>query len=134
MSERDEHAIRPPQMGAGFQHEPGVAVVSSRELDEQGGSVGASGCSDRISNGTDEAGDGPGGDRSCDRRRCALWLCADLPGRSVFRVISRCTLPMCGRLLGAAVPVGGTFLTFYRWRPKTDLRILAATIKARWIC
>ena len=33
-------------------------------------------CSDRISNGTDEAGDGPGGDRSCDRRRCALWLCA----------------------------------------------------------
>ena len=52
------------------------AVVSSRELDEQVGSVGASGCSDRISNGTDEAGDGPGGDRSCDRGRCALWLCA----------------------------------------------------------
>src|SRR5262249_39768730 len=24
-----------------------------------------------------------------------------------------------GRLLGAAVPVSGTFLTFYRWRPKT---------------
>jgi hypothetical protein len=42
----------------------GVAVVSSRELDEQAGSVGASGCSDRISNGTDEAGDGSGGDRS----------------------------------------------------------------------
>ena len=54
----------------------GVAVVSSRELDEQAGAVGASWCSDRISNGTDEAGDGPGGDRSCDRRRCALWLCA----------------------------------------------------------
>ena len=52
----------------------GVAVVSSRELDEQAGSVGASGCSDRISNGTDEAGDGPGGDRSCHRGRCALWL------------------------------------------------------------
>src|SRR4051794_4661875 len=54
----------------------GVTVVSSRELDEQAGSVGASWCSDRISNGTDEAGDGPGGDRSCDRRRCALSLCA----------------------------------------------------------
>ena len=54
----------------------GVAVVSSRELDEQAGAVGANWCSDRISNGTDEAGDGPGGDRSCDRRRCALWLCA----------------------------------------------------------
>ena len=54
----------------------GVAVVSSRELDEQSGAVGASGCSGRISNGTDEAGDGPGGDRSCDRGRCALWLCA----------------------------------------------------------
>src|SRR3954449_7929226 len=39
-------------------------------------SVGASGCSDRISNGTDEAGAGSGGDRSCDRGRCALWLCA----------------------------------------------------------
>ena len=53
-----------------------VAVVSSRELDEQAGAIGASWCSDRISNGTDEAGDGPGRDRSCDRRRCALWLCA----------------------------------------------------------
>ena len=52
----------------------GVTVVSSRELDEQSGSVGASGCSGRISNGTDEAGDGPGGDRSCHRGRCALWL------------------------------------------------------------
>src|SRR5712691_8079562 len=52
----------------------GVAVVSSRELDEQSGSVGASGCSDRISTGTDEAGDGRGGDRSCHRGRCALWL------------------------------------------------------------
>src|SRR3984893_16637340 len=30
----------------------GLAVVSSRELDEQAGSVGASGCSGRISNGT----------------------------------------------------------------------------------
>src|SRR3974390_19893 len=38
------------------------------------GSIGASGCSGRISNGTDEAGDGPGRDRSCRRGRCALWL------------------------------------------------------------
>ena len=36
------------------------AAVSSRELDEQSGSVEASGCSGRISNGADEAGDGPG--------------------------------------------------------------------------
>jgi hypothetical protein len=52
----------------------GVAVVSSRELDEQAGSAGASGRSSRIPNGTDEAGDGAGGDRSCHRSRCALWL------------------------------------------------------------
>jgi len=52
----------------------GIAVVSSRELDEQAGSVGASGRSDRISNGTDETGNRPGGDRSCHRGRCALWL------------------------------------------------------------
>jgi len=52
----------------------GVAVVSSRELDEQASSVGASACSDRISNGTNEAGDGIGGDRSCHRGWCALWL------------------------------------------------------------
>jgi hypothetical protein len=44
------------------------------ELDEQSGSVGASGCSGQISNGTDEAGDGPGRDRSCHRGRRALWL------------------------------------------------------------
>src|SRR5262249_32440255 len=34
---------------------------------------------------------------------------------------SRCTLPMCGgsgQLQGAVVPVGGTFLTFYRYRPR----------------
>src|SRR5713226_4243289 len=52
----------------------GVAAVSSRELDEQAGSVGASGCSGRISNGTNETGDGFGGDRLCHRGRCALWL------------------------------------------------------------
>src|SRR6202043_2725317 len=52
----------------------GVAVVSSRELDQQAGSVAASGCPDRISNGTDEAGDGAGGDRLCHRGWCALWL------------------------------------------------------------
>src|SRR5207302_2792536 len=52
----------------------GVTVVSSRELDEQAGSVGAGGCSDRISNGTDEARDGPGGDRSYHRGWRALWL------------------------------------------------------------
>src|SRR4249920_88160 len=50
----------------------GVAVVSSRELDEQAGSVGASGCSGRISNGTNETGVGSGGDRSCRRGGCAL--------------------------------------------------------------
>jgi hypothetical protein len=38
------------------------------------GPVGASGCSDRISNGTHEAGDRLGGDRSDDRSRRALWL------------------------------------------------------------
>src|SRR5438094_2366786 len=52
----------------------GIAVVSSGELDEQAGSVGASGCSGRTSNGTNETGDGSGGDRSCHRGRCALWL------------------------------------------------------------
>src|SRR5207253_1474733 len=43
-------------------------------LDEQAGSVGARGCSGRISNGTNETGDGSGGDRLCHRGRCALWL------------------------------------------------------------
>src|ERR1700730_14141954 len=52
----------------------GLAVVSSRELDEQAGSVGASGCSGRISNGTNETGDSSIGDRSCHGGRCALWL------------------------------------------------------------
>src|SRR5262249_30704887 len=52
----------------------GVAAVSSRELDEQAGSVEASGCSGQISNGTNETGDGFGGDRSCHRGGCALWL------------------------------------------------------------
>ena len=52
----------------------GTAAVSSRELDEQSGSVGASGCSGRISNGTNKTGDGSVGDRSCHRGRCALWL------------------------------------------------------------
>ena len=52
----------------------GVAVVSTRELDEQSGSVAASGCSGRASHGTDEAGDGSGGAGSCHRGRRALWL------------------------------------------------------------
>src|SRR5262249_37077845 len=52
----------------------GVAVVSSRELDEQAVSVGASGCSGRMSNGTNETGNGSGGDRSCRRGWCTLWL------------------------------------------------------------
>src|SRR5262249_4906326 len=52
----------------------GFAAVSSRELDQQAGSVGASGCSGRISNGTNETGDGSGGDRSCHRGRRTLWL------------------------------------------------------------
>src|SRR5262249_61273997 len=52
----------------------GVAAVSSRELDEQAGSVEASGCSGQISNGTNETGDGFGGDRSCHRGGGALWL------------------------------------------------------------
>src|SRR5712671_4838694 len=60
----------------------GVAAVSSRELDEQAGSVGASGCSGRISNGTNETGDGSGGNRSCHRGRCALWL--RLSGRRLW--------------------------------------------------
>ena len=90
----------------------GVAVVSSRELDEQAVSVGASGCSGRMSNGTNETGNGSGGDRSCHRGRCALWLrvggcrlwaeravprgsqLANLLGQSVFRGTSRCTLPI----------------------------------------
>src|SRR5262249_55903298 len=57
-------------------------VVSSRELDEQAGSVGASGCSGRISNGTNKTGDGSGGDRSCHRGRYALWL--RLSGRRLW--------------------------------------------------
>lgn len=62
---------------SGWSHSFGrllIAVVSSRELDEQAGPAGASGRSSRIPNGTDEAGDGAGGDRSCHRSRCALWL------------------------------------------------------------
>src|SRR6516225_4109651 len=60
----------------------GIAAVSSRELDEQTGSVRASGCSGRISNGTNKTGDGSGGDRSCHRSRCALWL--RLSGRRLW--------------------------------------------------
>ena len=60
----------------------GIAAVSSRELDEQAGSVRASGCSGRISNGTNKTGDGSGGDRSCHRSRCALWL--RLSGRRLW--------------------------------------------------
>src|SRR6266576_2314929 len=52
----------------------GVAIVSSRELDEQSSSAEASGCSNRISNGADEAGAGSGRDRSCHRDRCVLGL------------------------------------------------------------
>ena len=119
----------------------GLAAVSSRELDEQSGSAGASGCSGRISNGADEAGDGSGGDRSCHRGRCALWLCAGgcglwderavppgahgsqtcLGGRysaSPQGVPCRCADDLAGCWC-AAVPVSGTFQTFYRWRPKT---------------
>ena len=44
------------------------------ELDKQSGSVGASGRSGRVSNGANEAGDRPRGDRSCHHRRCALRL------------------------------------------------------------
>ena len=51
-----------------------LRLFSSRELDEQAGSVEASGCSGQISNGTNETGDGFGGDRSCHRGGCALWL------------------------------------------------------------
>ena len=40
----------------------GVAAVSSRELDEQSGPVGSSGCPGRISNSTNETGIGSGGD------------------------------------------------------------------------
>jgi GAF domain-containing protein len=50
----------------------GVAAVSSRELDEQAGSVEASGCSRRISNGADEAADGSGGTRSWQMRQCGI--------------------------------------------------------------
>ena len=52
----------------------GVEVVSSRELDKRSRSVKASRCPGRISSGADEAGDRPGGDRSCHRGWCALWL------------------------------------------------------------
>jgi hypothetical protein len=41
---------------------------------KKSGSAGASGCSGRISNGTDESGDGSGRDRSCHRGQSALWL------------------------------------------------------------
>lgn len=50
------------------------AVVSSRELDEQSRSVGASGSSVRISNGTNETGYGSGRDRSC-RSRSVTHTC-----------------------------------------------------------
>lgn len=85
-------------------------LQTSAALDEQSGSVAAGRCSGRISNGTHEAGIGSGVAGSCHRGRCALWLrasgcqlwteCAVPPGthgaqRWAFRVISRCTLPMC---------------------------------------
>src|SRR5215831_16501888 len=46
------------------------------------GSVGASGCTGRISNGTNKTGDGSGGDRTCHRGRCALWM--RLSGRRLW--------------------------------------------------
>src|SRR5256714_6684383 len=44
------------------------------EGDEQSGSVGASGCTGRLSNGADQAGDRFGGDRSGDRGWCTFRL------------------------------------------------------------
>ena len=92
----------------------GVAVVSSRELDEQAGAVGANWCSDRISNGTDEAGEALAEiDRVIAAGVRSGYVLADagygmsapfrqgLTARELawavgIRVTSRCTLPMCG--------------------------------------
>ena len=51
-----------------------LAQAVSGSVGSQAVSVGASGCSGRMSNGTNETGNGSGGDRSCHRGRCALWL------------------------------------------------------------
>src|SRR5262249_29985730 len=91
-----------------------------------------------MSNGTNETGNGSGGDRSCHRGGvrfgCVLadagyGLSAPfrqgLTARKLAwavgipRHLKVCTLPMCGRsgqLQSAVVPVSGTFLTFYRYR------------------
>ena len=53
----------------------GLAAFSSRELDERSCPFEADRRSHRISSGTDEAGDRPGGDRSHDLSRCPLRLC-----------------------------------------------------------
>jgi len=53
---------------------------SSRELDEQSSSAEASGCSNRISNGADEAGAGSGRDRFVSSRPvCASAACWRMP-------------------------------------------------------
>src|SRR5262249_51710015 len=145
----------------------GVAVVSSRELDEQAGSVRASGCSRRISNGADEAADGSGGTRSCHRSRCALWLRAGgcrlwaeravPPGahgsgklKARFaavrvrvadgpppRIRDKGQQHLPGDeawLIGEHRLSGEKKYYLANLTAKTDLRTLAATIKARWIC
>ena len=166
----------------------GVAAVSSRELDEQADPVGASGCSSRISNGPNETGDGCGGDRSCHRGRCALWLhlsgCrlwaerAVPPGADSSQtclgsrypaapqgVPCRCANDLAGArfaavrvrvadgppqrirdkgqqhlpgdeawLIGEHRMSGEKKYYLANLPAKTDLRTLAATIKARWIC
>jgi hypothetical protein len=62
-----------------------IAAVEGRK---RAGAVGASGCSGRISHGTDEAGDRSGGNRSGDRSRCELWQRA-----GGCRLWAECTVP-----------------------------------------
>src|SRR5262245_26424560 len=129
----------------------GVAVVSSRELDEQAVSVGASGCSGRMSNGTNETGNGSGGDRSCDRGRCALWLrvggCRLWAERAVPSGAHSSQACLGSRYSAApqGVPCRSWLIGEHRMSgekkyylanlpAKTDLRTSATTIKARWVC
>ena len=127
----------------------GVAVVSARELDKQSGAAQARGRSGRISNSPYQARDCARRDRSCHCGRGALRLRAGGCRLWAERAVPPGPhSPQIGLGGGhSATPQGvprqctDDLSGCQAWPPylanlpaKINLRTLAATIKARWIC